>query len=126
LVVDTSALLAIFFQESFGPWVSAKLDENQPNLGLSVVNFTELLILVGDREPTRVQNVRRLVETSSVELVPVSIEQAEIAAGARLRYPLNLGDCFAYALAKDRGAPLLTLDRDFGNCDIEVVLPRVH
>lgn len=45
---------------------------------------------------------------------------------ARLRYPLNLGDCFAYALAKDEDRTLLTLDRDFRRSDLRVILPSAR
>ena len=58
------------------------------------------------------------IETSSIRLVPPTPSHAEIAAAARLRYPLNLGDCFAYALAKDEDRRLLTLDRDFRRSDL--------
>lgn len=38
-------------------------------------------------------------------------------------FPLKLGDCFAYALAKTENCPLLTLDRDFRATDIAALLP---
>ena len=58
--------------------------------------------------------------------MPPTESHAEIAARARLRYPLNLGDCFAYALAKDEDQALLTLDRDFRRSDLKVILPRAR
>ena len=61
---------------------------------------------------------------SVIRLVHPTPRHAEIAASARLRYPLNLGDCFAYALAKDEACPLLTLDRDFRKTDLAVIMPR--
>ncbi len=36
---------------------------------------------------------------------------------------LNLGDCFAYALAKTMDLKLLTLDLDFRAVDVPLVLP---
>lgn len=51
------------------------------------------------------------------------IEQARVAAEARLRFPLNLGDCFAYALAKVERQAILTLDSDFRCLDVAVVIP---
>ncbi|MBI5300151.1 MAG: type II toxin-antitoxin system VapC family toxin [Deltaproteobacteria bacterium] len=51
--------------------------------------------------------------------------QAETSAVARLKFPaLNLGDCFAYALAKEESCPVLTLDEDFVKSDIEVLFPE--
>jgi len=126
LVVDTSVLLAIFFGESSALWATEQLSANQPRLRMSVVNYTEALIIVNDREPLRINEIRQTVQTSIIRLVSPTVRQAERAAAARLRFPLNLGDCFAYALAKDEECPLLTLDRDFRHCDIEVVIPRLH
>ena len=62
-------------------------------------------------------------EKSSGRLVPPTAEQAETAALARPRYALNLGDCFAYALAKQEDCPLLTLDRDFRRTDVKAITP---
>ena len=126
MVVDTSVLMAIFLNEDLGSWASAQLEANQPNLRMSIVNYTELLILIADRRPSELPEIRERVERSVIRLIPPTLEQAEIAAAARRRFPLNLGDCFAYALAKDENCPLLTLDRDFRRCDLQVVLPRPH
>ena len=123
MVVDTSALLAVFFNEKSGPWVLDHLQANSGDLAMSTVNYAEVLILVQDRQPGAYQEIRDAIETSSIRLIPPTARHAEIAAGARLRYPLNPGDCFAYALAKDEDCPLLTLDRDFRRCDLTAILP---
>jgi len=91
---------------------------------MSTVNYAEALILVEDRQPNLIAEIREAIQESSLRLVAPTREQAELAAAARLRYPLNLGDCFAYALAKHENCPLLTLDRDFRKTDLTVVLPR--
>jgi len=124
MVVDTSALLAVFFNEKTGPWVLDQLQANSADLAMSTVNYAEVLILVQDRQPGAYQDIREAIKTSSIRLIPPNERHAEIAAGARLRYPLNLGDCFAYALAKDEDHALLTLDRDFRRSDLKVILPR--
>lgn len=90
---------------------------------MSTVNYAEVLILAQDRQPKAAAEIRDAIENSSIQLVPPTAHQAEIAATARLRYPLNLGDCFAYALAKEQGSSVLTLDRDFRRTDVPVVLP---
>ena len=113
MVVDTSALLAVFFNEKAGPWVLDQFQANSRDLAMSTVNYAEVMILVQDRQPTAYAQVREAIETSSIRLVPPTARHAEMAAAARLRFPLNLGDCFAYALAKEEDLPLLTLDRDF-------------
>ena len=124
MVVDTSILLAIFFNEKFGPWATDQLQQNRRDLRMSTVNYAEALILIQDRQPQLFASIREAIEASSVRLVAPTAGQAETAASARLRYPLNLGDCFAYALAKHEDCPLLTLDRDFRRTDLTVVLPK--
>ena len=126
MVVDTSALLAVFFNEKTGPWVLDHLQANSADLAMSTVNYAEVLILLQDRQPAAFEDIRDAIETSSIRLVPPTQRHAEIAAAARLRYPLNLGDCFAYALAKDEDRALLTLDRDFRRSDLRVILPRAR
>jgi ribonuclease VapC len=71
-----------------------------------------------------VDEVRELIDSSEIQIVPPTRRQAEIAVRARLKYPLNIGDCFAYALAKEEDCPLLTLDWNFRNADINIVLPK--
>jgi ribonuclease VapC len=61
------------------------------------------------------------LEEFALDIVPVDRALAGAAAQARLRYPINLGDCFAYALAKSRGMGLLTLGTDFGKTDVALV-----
>jgi len=53
--------------------------------------------------------------------VPDERALAHAVALARLQYRIELGGCYAYALAKQRALPLLTLDPDFGKSDSELV-----
>ncbi len=123
MVVDTSILLAIFFNEPSGPWALDHLQKNRHDLQMSTVNYAEALLLIQDRQPRLFREIRDRMEESSLRLVQPTAEQAEVAALARLRYPLNLGDCFAYALARQEACPLLTLDRDFRRTDVKIVVP---
>ena len=123
MVVDTSILLAVFFNERAGPRALDALQKHRHDLEMSTVNYAEALILIHDRQPRLFRELRERIEESSLRLVPPTAEHAEFAALARLRYPLNLGDCFAYALTKQEASPLLTLDRDFRKTDLKVILP---
>ncbi|HYM10934.1 MAG TPA: type II toxin-antitoxin system VapC family toxin [Bryobacterales bacterium] len=123
MVVDTSILVAVFFNEPFGPWATDQLNENARRLRMSTVNYAEALILIEDRQPQLFAEIRSAIQSSSIRLVAPTPQQAEIAAAARLRFPLNLGDCFAYALARQEDCPVLTLDRDFLKTDAAVVVP---
>ena len=67
-----------------------------------------------------------LVEKYEIELIPVTLEQAEAARIAWRRFGkgnhtarLNFGDCFSYALAKTTGEPLLFKGDDFSQTDIQ-------
>ena len=124
MVVDTSVLLAIFFAEADGEWAARKLAEHAPDLRMSTVNLTETLIRIRDQQPQNYEVVERELLASGIRFVPPDVEQAKIAAEARLRYPLNLGDCFAYALAIVEDCPILTRDGDFRAVDRPVVLPE--
>ena len=54
-----------------------------------------------------------------IEVVPVNCAQAGFANEATLKYPrLNFGDCFSYALAKERDIPLLFKGNDFSKTDL--------
>lgn len=123
MVIDTSALLAVFFNEPHGVWVADVLSKNSDRLRMSTVNLSETLILIRDKQPQEASKLELLIEESSIRFVPPTYKQAQIATFARLAYPLNLGDCFAYALAKDEGSALLTLDVDFRKTDLEIIFP---
>ncbi len=123
MVVDTSALLAIYFAETDGAWAAQKLADHSPELRMSTVNLTETLIRVRDRQAQLADEIEERLLQSGIRFVPPDVEQARIAASARLRYPLNLGDCFVYALAVTEDCAILALDRDFRAVDRPVVAP---
>jgi ribonuclease VapC len=123
MVVDTSVLLAVLFAEPTAHWASAQLNAHRSTLRMSTVNLAETLIRLNDRQPTLFDGLQARVMSSGIRFVPPDVNQARLAAEARLRYPLNLGDCFAYALAVAEDCPILTLDSDFATVDRPVVLP---
>lgn len=123
MVVDTSVLLAVYFEEANGEWASEQLREHADKLFMSTVNLTETLIKLRDRERKRYAELETSLFNTGIRFVAPTVAQAVIAAEARLKYPLNLGDCFAYALAVTENDSLLTLDADFKSLDVTVVLP---
>lgn len=123
MVVDTSVLLAAIFNERHGVWAVEQLQHHRGSLRMSTVNYAETLILVQDRQPQHFDEIREALQSSGIRFVPPTRRQAETAALARRRYPLNLGDCFAYALAVEEDCPILTLDRDFRKTDAKLVCP---
>jgi len=123
LVVDTSVLLAIFFGEPHGEWAAGQLQEHASEIRMSTVNLAETLIRIRDRQPHLHEKIEAEILVSGIRFMPPDVQQARIVAEARLRYPLNLGDCFAYALAVTEDCPLLAIDSDFRNVDRTVLSP---
>ena len=90
---------------------------------MSTVDLAETLIRLRDRQPTLFPELEDEILSSGIRFIAPDVDQGRIAADARLRFPLNLGDCFAYALARAEECPILTLDNDFRAVDVPVVLP---
>lgn len=90
---------------------------------MSTVNLAETLIRLRDRQPNLYEQLEAQLLGSGIRFIAPDEQQARIVAEARFRYPLNLGDCFAYALAAVEDCSILALDRDFRNVDRPVLLP---
>lgn len=123
MVVDTSAVLAVLFAETHGAWAAKHMKDNAGALRMSTVNLAEALVLLKDRQPTLYPELEEKILTSGIRFVAPDVRQAQLAAEARLRLPLNFGDCFAYALAVTEGCSLLAVDQDFKSVDTAVILP---
>ena len=124
MVVDTSAVLAVFFEEPHGEWAAEQMNRHAGELRMSTVNLTETLILIRDRQPQLADELEDRLWSSGLRFVPPDVEQARTAAAARLAFPLNLGDCFAYALARAENVPVMAVDSDFETLDIPVLIPE--
>lgn len=132
MIVDSSALLAILFAEPDRQRYAEAL-ANAVAPKLSAVNFVEAAIRVDmGADPIAGAAFDDLVREAGVTIEPVTAEQARLARRAYRTYGrgsgspvrLNLGDCFAYALAKATGEPLLFKGEDFPHTDIEPALAR--
>lgn len=124
MVIDASVLLAIFFKEKHSFWAQSQLKKYRDRLWMSTVNLAEVLIHLQDRQPGVFEQLKEKIFKKPIQFIPPTTSQAETSAWARLKFPaLNLGDCFAYALAKEKSCPVLTLDGDFAKLDVEVLLP---
>ena len=113
MVLDTSVILAIFFKEQYSEWAIEQISKYASVLIMSTVNLTETLIYLQDRQPKLFQKLEMQLLDHRIRFIAPNIEQSRIAAQARIKFPLNLGDCFAYALAVQEDCPILTLDKDF-------------
>ena len=94
---------------------------------MSAANYLEAAIVLESRRTITVGFELDLVlERTPIDLVPVTVAQAEAARRAWRRFGkgnhpagLNFGDCFAYALAESTGEPLLFKGRDFALTDVD-------
>jgi len=125
VIVDTSALLAIFFGEPEADEFALAIREAGV-ARLSAASYVEAGVRVDRlRVPIASNLLDDLVKRLGLAIEPVTAEQAFAARAAyrdygKDRHPagLNLGDCFTYALAKVMGEPLLFKGDDFSQTDL--------
>ena len=124
--MDSSAVLAILFGEPDARRHASAIMAASP-CRMSVANVLEASIVVERRGgDTAAHELDTLLQSAEIELVPVTVAHLEAARRAWRRFgkgnhpaALNFGDCFAYALAKATGEPLLFKGDDFAQTDIE-------
>ena len=127
MIVDTSAIIAILFEEGEAERYHQTIAQ-APHSRMSVANFLEAaMVLEGQRGLPAGRILDTYLQEAMIELEPVTIEQAHAARRAWRRFGrgnhpagLNYGDCFAYALAEIRREPLLFKGEDFALTDVEV------
>jgi ribonuclease VapC len=125
MVIDTSALVALFLLEPGHAEIADLIDEAE-SACLSVVSRLELVsVLCGRRVQADPAQVGEFIDGLNLDHVPVSLDQMHLAIRALLAYGkgrhparLNFGDCFSYALAKERDETLLFKGDDFARTDI--------
>lgn len=125
MIVDSSAVLAIFFEEPDAPRFAALLAA-QGRKRMSAANYLECAIKLDNLAEGASLELDAFLEEAGVEVASVTHAQARTARLAHRRFGkgrhpagLNFGDCFAYALAKEAGEPLLCKGDDFARTDIE-------
>ncbi len=130
MVIDTSALAAIIFGEPDAEIFLAAVVDAQDGVHLSAANAVEIGIVVEARHgPEGTRDLALLLDRADVDVLAVDPDQVAIAVAAWRRFgkgrhpaALNLGDCFAYALASVLGESLLFKGEDFAATDIGAVL----
>ena len=125
MVVDTSALIAIFLNEPDAEIISATLASSYPRI-ISAVSVLEASIVMESKKgQAGVALLDELLDSAQFEVIPFDDGQQRIAREAyrnygKGRHPagLNFGDCCSYALARARNDTLLFKGDDFGKSDI--------
>jgi ribonuclease VapC len=124
-VVDSSAIMALVFNESDSPAIETVL-LTASTLYISTVTQLEICLVAIAKQVA--PEVAALLNDLNVQLCAFDAEQTEIATHAyaqfgKGRHPagLHFGDCCSYALAKALSLPLLFKGNDFGRTDIVAV-----
>ena len=129
MILDTSAVIAILFYEEDAEKYARALAEADSRR-MSAVSFVETAIVI-EAQTQREGNSQfdAFFRRAGITIEPVTEEQAYLARQAFLdfgkgRHPasLNFGDCFAYALSKVTGEPLLFKGQDFSKTDLRFAL----
>ena len=127
MILDASALIAILHAEPDAPRMATAIDAADSKR-LSAANYLEIGIVVdAQRNPVASGRVDELLKFTGITIEPVTESQARIAREAYRNFGkgsghparLNFGDCFAYALAKESGEPLLFKGNDFTHTGID-------
>jgi ribonuclease VapC len=125
VVIDTSALVCILLGEPEAEGFAKALAE-APELAISGPTWVEASMVITARLGSGGHALLiELLARSRTGTVPCDETLARGAYDAWLQYgrgrhaaSLNFGDCFSYALAKQRAEPLLFKGDDFSKTDI--------
>jgi ribonuclease VapC len=129
MVIDSSAIVAIFFNEPDAPSLQRKVADDPVRM-ISAGTLIETAILIESRlGEIGGRELDLWLLRAKVEIVPVDEEQVEMARRGWRRFgkgrhpaSLNYGDCFAYALAVTRDEVLLFKGNDFEKTDVKPCL----
>jgi ribonuclease VapC len=126
MIVDTSAVVAILLKEADARTLAGAIEEADI-LRISAGSYLELgVVLDGKRNPALSRRLDDFLVEAAITIEAVTEHQARIAREAYRNFgrgsghpaQLNFGDCFAYALAKDKAEPLLFKGADFAHTDV--------
>lgn len=129
MFVDASAIVAMIKPEEDGEALSAKLERSDRRLTSPIAVLEAVISLSrqkGVPSPVAETLVLALLKRNKVAIRPIEAETGALAVEAHTRYGqgsghparLNLGDCFAYAMARQHGVRLLYKGNDFAATDL--------
>ena len=131
IIVDTSAIIAIFRREPDAPAIAAKL-EGAELAFIAAATVLETSIVLRSLKGLSAEEAERwldeFIAEAALTVVPMTIDHVRAARAAHMLFGkgtghparLNFGDCCTYALAKVFGAPLLFKGDDFARTDVAV------
>jgi len=130
MIIDTSAIIAILRSEPEAASMAGAIESARVRR-VSAMNYVEAAaVMDGSRDAVVSRRFDELFREAGLMVEPVSVSQARIAREAYRDFgkgsghpaSLNLGDCFAYALAKEMNEPILFKGEDFRKTDLASAL----
>ena len=130
MIVDTSAVIAILRDEPPAPACAAAIERARLRR-ISAANYVEAAVVIdASRDAVASRRFDEFVRVAELLIEPVTETQARLARdayrdfgkGSGHRAQLNFGDCFAYALAREKAEPLLYVGQDFAETDVAAAL----
>jgi ribonuclease VapC len=131
MIVDSSAIIAILKVEHDELRYRDRIDEEPGRVVMSAGTWLEANVVI---ERAGIAQLRDqfdgIIADFGIEIAAFTPAQAILARDAYRTYGkgsghparLNFGDCFAYALAKETGDPLLFKGDDFALTDVQAAL----
>jgi ribonuclease VapC len=131
IVVDSSAVIAIFRQEDDAEDYARNIAADDDPV-MSAANLVETSIVLCGSKKIAPETAERwlddFMKAAGIRIEPVTPDQAQAARSAHLKFgkgtghgaALSYGGCFAYALAKTMDAPLLCKGNDFPLTDVSI------
>ncbi len=127
MIVDSSAILAILFNEPDATVYATAIASAQ-SCRISAANCVEAAVVIESQSPAAgARQFDTFMRRAGITVEPVTEDHALLARQAysdfgKGRHPagLNFGDCFSYALAMATGEPLLFKGNDFSQTDVKV------
>ncbi len=142
MFIDASALVAVLTGETAASKIDIILNQAQTQMFCSAIAEYEAVTAVARKKSNDVKLYRQhlteareivhdLFLSFGVKIEPITEHHSRLAQDVFGRFgrgsghpaKLNMGDCFAYAMARFLSVPLLFIGNDFNHTDIESVLP---
>ena len=130
MVIDSSALVAILLKEPGWERLARAIEAAEVRFVASATLLETAIVIEARKGPQGGDDLDLFIFRTGTEIVPIDSAQIEAARIGWRRFgkgnhgaALNLGDLFAYALAKGTGLPLLFKGGDFAKTDIVPALP---
>jgi ribonuclease VapC len=125
MVIDSSAFIAIHLGEPEQTAFIEAITADRTRIASAASVLETSMVILARRGEQGLAEFRAFVSRAAIQTASFAPEQLDLAVDAfgrfgKGRHPagLNFGDCFAYALAKATGEPLLFKGEDFAQTDI--------